>query len=338
MRFLFAWHHLDANGRLSGIDGLRAVAALLDGFEAPAAAWERTILPARMDRYDPALLDMLCLTGEVGWARLSPAATSVGGATPIAIFLREHAAQWLALRDWAGMGGEDVPLSAAAARVLATSRRAARCSSGIWRRLRTWTTKRCMRPSASWSPRAVDRGRLRRPSRDRRSAQQGRIARRPWTGRAKRPLERDRPGRNRYGPAADAALETQARALLARYGVVFRRLAAREANAVPWRALARAYRRLEARGEIRGGRFVTGMSGEQFALPEAVERLREVRRTPKDGRLITISAADPLNLAGILDSGDRVRTITAHRIVYRDGIALAALEGDYMRPLRDHRA
>src|SRR5204863_2557162 len=118
MRFLFAWHHLDANGRLSGIDGLRAVAALLDGFEAPASAWERTILPARMDRYDPALLDMLCLTGEVGWARLSPAATSVGGTTPIAIFLREHAAGWLALRS--NESAADMPLSALAAGVLST--------------------------------------------------------------------------------------------------------------------------------------------------------------------------------------------------------------------------
>ena len=118
MRFLFVWQHLDANGRLSGIDGLRAVVALLDGFEAPAAAWERTILPARMDRYDPALLDLLCLTGEVGWARLSPAATSVGGTTPIAIFLREHAAGWLALRS--NESAADMPLSALAAGVLST--------------------------------------------------------------------------------------------------------------------------------------------------------------------------------------------------------------------------
>jgi ATP-dependent Lhr-like helicase len=134
---------------------------------------------------------------------------------------------------------------------------------------------------------------------------------------------------------SESAVEVQARALLARYGVMFRRLAAREPNAAPWRGLARVYRRLEARGEIRGGRFVTGMSGEQFASPEAVERLREVRRTARDARLITISAADPLNLAGILDSGERVRAIATHRLVYRDGVPLAALEGDYMRPLRE---
>jgi ATP-dependent Lhr-like helicase len=125
----------------------------------------------------------------------------------------------------------------------------------------------------------------------------------------------------------------QARALLARYGVVFRRLLAREANAVAWRELASSYRRLEARGEIRGGRFVSGVSGEQYALPDAVERLREIRRAGADGRLLTISAADPLNLSGILTSGERVRAVSSGRIVYRGGIALAVLEGDFMRPL-----
>jgi ATP-dependent Lhr-like helicase len=328
MRFLFAWHHLDASGRLSGIDGLRAVAALLDGFEAPAAAWERTILPARMDRYNPALLDMLCLTGEVGWARLSPAATSVGVATPIAIYLRDHAAQWLALRD-----GDDAPLSAPAARVLDTLE--AR-GAMFFKDLAAAADLDDDSSSAAIGE-LVAAGRLTadgfaglRALVDPRAKAGVSLGGRGQGGRSGRwsAIARTKPG-----TAADAAIETQARALLARYGVMFRRLAAREANAAPWRALARAYRRLEARGEIRGGRFVTGMSGEQFALPEAVERLREVRRTSKDGRLITISAADPLNLAGILDSGDRVRTITSHRIVYRDGIALAALEGDYMRPL-----
>ncbi len=131
----------------------------------------------------------------------------------------------------------------------------------------------------------------------------------------------------------DAALDVYARVLLERYGVMFRRLLTRETNAPSWRELTRVYRRLEARGEIRGGRFVTGVSGEQFALPEAVERLREVRRSAPSGRLVTISAADPLNLTGILAGDDRVRAVTSTRIVYRDGVALAALEGDYLRPL-----
>jgi ATP-dependent Lhr-like helicase len=131
----------------------------------------------------------------------------------------------------------------------------------------------------------------------------------------------------------DAAIEAQARALLRRYGVVFRRLLAREPNAAPWRDLARTYRRLEARGEIRGGRFVTGMSGEQFALPRAVERMREIRREGADDVLIVISAADPLNLTGILTAGERVRAVSGYRIAYRNGVALSVMEGEGVRAL-----
>jgi ATP-dependent Lhr-like helicase len=131
----------------------------------------------------------------------------------------------------------------------------------------------------------------------------------------------------------ESAVEMFGRTLLRRYGVVFRRLLTREPTSVPWRELTRLYRRLEARGEIRGGRFVAGMSGEQFALPDAVERLREVRRTAADGRLTAISAADPLNLAGIITAGDRVRVSTGSRVLYRDGVPIAAMEGDYIRPL-----
>jgi ATP-dependent Lhr-like helicase len=115
--------------------------------------------------------------------------------------------------------------------------------------------------------------------------------------------------------------------------VVFRRLLTRETNAATWRELARVYRRLEARGEIRGGRFVTGMSGEQFALPDAVHRLREVRRIHAAGELVTISAADPLNLTGIVTAGERIRTAGRNRIVYRDGVPLAVREGDFTREL-----
>jgi ATP-dependent Lhr-like helicase len=133
----------------------------------------------------------------------------------------------------------------------------------------------------------------------------------------------------------DRAVTAQAWSFLQRYGVVFRKLLAREANAAPWRDLARVYRRLEARGEIRGGRFVAGMSGEQFASPEAVERLREIRRSASDGKVVVIGAADPLNLAGIITTGDRVRAVAASRVAYRDGVPIAALEGDYLRPLVD---
>ncbi len=129
------------------------------------------------------------------------------------------------------------------------------------------------------------------------------------------------------------SVEALAWTLLRRYGVVFRRVLARETDAAPWRELVKIYRRLEARGEIRGGRFVNGMSGEQFALPDAVERLREVRRTPQDDRLVTISAADPLNLTGIITPGDRLRSVAANRIVYLRGVPVSAMEGDMLRVL-----
>ena len=133
----------------------------------------------------------------------------------------------------------------------------------------------------------------------------------------------------------ERAVEAQARSLLRRYGIVFRRLLSRETNAAPWRELARVYRRLEARGEIRGGRFVSGMSGEQFATSDAVSRLREVRRTAHDERVIIISATDPLNLAGIITTGERVRAVPASRVAYRDGVPIAALRGKRIRPLND---
>src|SRR5581483_2821436 len=133
--------------------------------------------------------------------------------------------------------------------------------------------------------------------------------------------------------AAECDVEQEAWLYLRRYGVVFRRLLTRESGASPWRELARVYRRLEARGEIRGGRFVTGVSGEQFALPDAVERLREVRRTPRDGRVVVVCGSDPLNLTGIVTTGERVRATAATRLAYRDGAPVAVMEGDYVRPL-----
>jgi len=127
--------------------------------------------------------------------------------------------------------------------------------------------------------------------------------------------------------------EALARALLKRYGVVFRSLLARESGLPPWRELAAVYRRLEARGEIRGGRFVSGFGGEQFGLPDAVGRLRAVRKQEMSGELVTLSGADPLNLAGILTPGPRVAAIARNRVLYRDGLAIAALEGGDVRRL-----
>jgi ATP-dependent Lhr-like helicase len=124
------------------------------------------------------------------------------------------------------------------------------------------------------------------------------------------------------------------RVLLKRYGVVFKRLLEREGIAVPWRILLRMYHRLEARGEIRGGRFIAGISGEQFALPEAVGMLRSIRRDNTknvEGSLISVSAADPLNLAGIITPGNRVTAHTSNRILYSNGAPIAALESGETR-------
>jgi ATP-dependent Lhr-like helicase len=128
--------------------------------------------------------------------------------------------------------------------------------------------------------------------------------------------------------AGDTAIEHVARTLLRRYGVVFFRMLGQEANWLPpWRDLLRVYRRLEARGEVRGGRFVAGFSGEQYALPEAVNLLRETRRQPCSGQWVSLSAADPLNLIGILTPGPRVAALGGNRLVYRDGVPIAALSG-----------
>src|SRR5205814_5507532 len=113
-----------------------------------------------------------------------------------------------------------------------------------------------------------------------------------------------------------------------RYGVVFRRLVQRESLLAPWRDIMRVYRRLEARGEIRGGRFVGGFSGEQYALPEAIGLLRSTRREQGADELIAVSGADPLNLVGILTPDEAAPAITTHRVLYRDGVPIVATEGE----------
>jgi ATP-dependent Lhr-like helicase len=151
-------------------------------------------------------------------------------------------------------------------------------------------------------------------------------------------LTREQGAGGREQGVPPGAVEAYARALLARYGVVFHRLLAREAIAAPWRELLLVYRRLEARGEIRGGRFVAGVTGEQFALPDAVARLRAIRRAPRTGKLVAISAADPLNLLGIVTPGERVPAIASNRIVFEDGAPLAVAEAGGIRALADYPA
>jgi ATP-dependent Lhr-like helicase len=338
MRFLFAWQHVERSAMLMGLDGLRETLAMLDGYELAARAWERAVLPARVHGYEPQMLDMLCLAGEVGWARLSAPPNDPSNparlvpATPVALFLREHGESWQRLRS-------DLDVDANGESALGTDARsvlemlrtrgasffndlssACGLDAAVLRRAIGALVACGLAASDGFSglralvSAAVDTP----PARDRRANFAGR-----WTA-----LNADRSSGTR-----ETDVETLAWTLLRRYGVVFRRVLAREANAAPWRELTRVYRRLEARGEIRGGRFVSGMAGEQFALPDAVERMREVRRTSKDGSLVTISAADPLNLAGIITEGERVRAAAGHRIVYRDGVPLAVAEGDFVRHL-----
>jgi ATP-dependent Lhr-like helicase len=260
-------------------------------------------------------------------------------ATPVALYLREHQDAWQAPRDAESLE----TLSPVARRVLSMLRERGACfltdiaaaceldhdalrhaiGSLVAAGLAASDGFSGLRSLLTTNPAAAGRGR-------------GRFTGR-WTAIA-RGLKTPGPhspdlGRGAPDPERDDAIQTQAWALLRRYGVVFRRLMTRESNAAPWRALTRVFRRLEARGEIRGGRFVSGVSGEQFALSDAVERLREVRRTPADGHLVTVGTADPVNLAGIVAPGDRLRASTRNKLVYRDGIPIAVLEGDFLRHL-----
>jgi ATP-dependent Lhr-like helicase len=320
MRFLFAWQHVEPGSQLRGPDGLREVIALLDGIELPARAWERDVLAARVEHYDPAMLDMLCLTGEVGWARLSSGPTQVVGSTPIALYLRKQGGRGQGTKGGSADSGdrqEGAGFSTGAAAVLehlhgrgASFAAELQASCGLSEDdLRSALAELVAAGAASSDGFAGLRSI---------------IGTRPTTSA----------GRWFAISAGDSApVEATAWALLRRYGVVFRRVIAREATDIPWRELAQVYRRLEARGEIRGGRFVAGMSGEQFALPDAVDRLREVRRSPADDRLVTMSAADPLNLTGLITPGERLRAAAGNRIVYLRGVPVAAMEGDIIRVL-----
>jgi ATP-dependent Lhr-like helicase len=338
MRFLFAWQRVDPEHRMAGLEGLAAVVAQLDGFELPAAAWESDVLTARVQEYDPALLDTLSLTGRVGWAA-GQRGKGMGPirSTPVALFNRDGSGDRATGRPMV----EDVELSSNAARMLnALEERGASFFhelvplSGLLRTQMEQALgelagmglvtsdsfaglRALITPSSKRKP-------LGAGPRRHRTAPFGIESAGRWS-LIRRKAANDEPETER--------MERVALTLLRRYGVVFRRLLARETGSPAWRELLLVYRRMEARGEIRGGRFVSGMSGEQFALPEAVGQLRAVRRLERSGRLIGIGAADPLNLTGIVTPGERVAAVARSRVLYRDGVPALALEGGQIAPL-----
>jgi ATP-dependent Lhr-like helicase len=346
LRFLFEWQRVSSTARMEGPDAVGAILAQLEGFEAPASAWETEILPERITEYEPAWLDEQCLAGRFAWARLSPRRSDPERraapvrATPIVLLARRN------LRLWSALSGapEGASLSAAAGRIaeyLATHGAsffdelvsgAGLLPSQAEEALAELVALGLVNSDSFAGLRALlvpaDR---RRPGpggrRRRRIALFGMDAAGRWARSAR---ESARP------PAVSAAdrardeelTEHVVRSLLKRWGVIFWRLLAREADWLPpWRELLMCCRRLEARGEIRGGRFVASVTGEQYAAPEAIGLLREARRRPRDGHYVSLSGADPLNLVGILTPGARLPALAGNRVLYLDGVPLALLAG-----------
>jgi len=349
IRFLLDWQHVSARSRMEGVEALEPVVRQLEGFEAPAGAWEAEILPARLQGYDPTWLDQRSSSGQLAWARLRPLngsrgeTTSVAAGpvrtTPITVMARRHLPYWTELVN----ASSEVEASLRGQKVLDGIRRNGASffeelleQSGLLRAEVEEALGELVSLGLVTSDSFAGLRALIMPA-SRSGARKGRRAR-PASGMA----EAGRWALARRGSAEGHAqprpetIEHVARALLARYGVVFWRLVEREAAWLPpWRDLLRVYRRLESHGEIRGGRFVAGFSGEQFALPEAVGLLRELRREPGTGEFISVSAADPLNLIGVLTPGQRLPALTGNRLLYCDGVPAAIFAAGEASFLRD---
>ncbi len=347
MRWLMRWQHVAPGTQVVGERGTLEVLQQLQGFEISANAWERQVLARRIADYDPKWLDQLCLTGAVGWGRLSPhpamldaagkasgdGSSETAGAprqrrviptsvAPITFFVREDA-DWMTPRHSAGDEAETRGLGHGAQLVLEFLRqRGASFFADIVRgtgKLKAEIETALWELVAAGLVTADGFDNLRSLIDPKRRSGQG-------SGRSTRP--RHSTGRWALLHADVAverprAVEAACWMLLRRYGIVIRDLLARESNLPPWRELLMAFRRLEDRGEIRGGRFVDGFLGEQFALPVAVESVRAMRSLPLSGETVTLSAADSLNLVGILVPGERVPAISGKTVSYRDGVAVA---------------
>ena len=339
MRFLLRWQHLAPGSQLEGRGGVREAVAQLQGFEAPASSWEHELLAARVADYGPAWLDDLCLAGEVAWARLAPprpngARGSDGNGngaaaakamratrvTPMTLALRPDLPQLLTASRFDG-AGEDGPQVGAAAEILAELR----ARGALFFDELVAATRRLQSDIEGGLRELIAAGLV---------ASDGFQGLRQLTRRRngrRRPRGGLRGGGGPAGrwalvqaPAVDPAeveplAERVAEVLLRRYGVVFRDVVAAESFRVPWREVLRALRRFEARGTVRGGRFVSGFVGEQFALPEALEALRRVRKSPRTGERVRIAASDPLNLTGTILPGPRIPAVRDRSFELEDG-------------------
>jgi ATP-dependent Lhr-like helicase len=357
IRFLLAWQKLAPDRQMEGPESVRAIIEQLEGFEAPAAAWEGELLPGRLVEYDPAWLDGLCLSGEVVWARLTPPSRSSdeertrGGApvrnTPIALLRRKNFGLWRSVFPTASQEIKATDFSTTTQAVFGyLQMRGASFFTDIVENTKLLRSQveeslaelvangvvvsdsfaglRALLTPGSRKTQAANRRKHRQPVYDMASAGRWSILQRADEVSEPTLTGRYQTSQKTFDPEE---VEEIAWVLLQRYGVVFKRLLEREGMAIPWRVLLRTYHRLEARGEIRGGRFVAGISGEQFALPDAVGMLRAIRREGAQESLISVSAADPLNLIGIITPGTRVTAHTSNRILYQDGVAIATFEG-----------
>ncbi len=349
LRFLLEWQRTTPDARMESPQAVDEIVGQLEGFEAPAGAWESEILPARLAGYKTGWLDRRCLAGQLTWARLRPRQPRPDGTqgrptplrtTPITLLVRRHLPVWASLSD-VGMAPTPGPRAAVVAdwirqngasffdevmqgtgllrsqleEALAELVALGLVTSDSFAGLRALLVPSELRKLSST-------GRRRRHTVDFGMEEAGRWALARYT-------------RPTAAPGPDA-IEHVARALLRRYGVVFWRLLEREATWLPpWRDLLRVYRRVEGRGEVRGGRFVAGFSGEQFALPEAVAALRETRRKPRTGAFVSLSAADPLNLLGTLTPGAKLPALSGNRVLYRDGVPVATLAGGEVQLLEE---
>jgi ATP-dependent Lhr-like helicase len=320
LRFLAHWQHAAAEDAVHGAEGLAAVVEQLEGFELAATAWEHDVLPARITDYGGELLDRLCYSGRVMWGRLTPGTKAPLKTSPIALLLRANASGPVTPSQ---DGAQSMSSEAVAVRDSLEMRGASFfheivSATGLLPAL----VERAMAELAGAGLTTADSFAGLRALLARTDKRRGLV---------------EAAGRWSLLNAPSPDHEAVARTLLKRYGVVFRALLARETNLPPWRDLVRVYRRLEARGEIRGGRFVAGFGGEQFAAPDAVGRLRGVRKAEKIGEMIVLSAADPLNLVGILTPEARVPAVHTNRVLLEDGLPIAALEGGAVRRLAGTR-